>query len=77
MNLSSKLSLLTRFGFTLVNLYLIGYLLFNSNLMISALSFMVFIYLLGKATVMVMYIQWRTETQWKIEWTEDDERNYP
>lgn len=77
MKLSSKLSLLTRFGFTLANLYLIGYLLFNSSLTISIVAFAVFVYLLGKTAVMVIYIQWRTETRWKTEWTEEDERNYP
>lgn len=76
MKLSSKLSLLPRFGFTLANLYLVGYLMFNSTLMISAVSLVVFIYLLVKSAIMVMYIQWRATTNWKTEWTEEDERNY-
>lgn len=76
MKLSSKVSLLTRFGVNLTNLYLIGYLIFMGSPIISTMAVMMFLYLLAKSAVMVIYIQWRYNTEWKVDWTEEDERNY-
>lgn len=76
MRLSSKLQLLTRFGFTVLNFYLVGYLMLNSSLIISLLSAMAFAYLLAKSVVMVIYIQWRASHNWKEEWEPNDESYY-
>ena len=76
MKLSSKLSLLTRFGVNLANLYLIGHLIFVGSQIISAMAVVMFLYLLAKSAVMVIYIQWRYNTGWTIEWKDEDEHNY-
>lgn len=55
-----------------MNLYLVGYMLFADNLMISLIAFLVFGYLLLKSAIMIMYIQWRADNNWKEEWTEDE-----
>lgn len=70
--LSNKLTLLSRFVFTLLNLYLVGYMLFADNLMISIIALTVFAYLLIKTAIMIMYIQWRMDNNWKDEWTQDE-----
>lgn len=72
LKLSNKVTLLSRFGVTLMNLYLVGYMLFADNLMISLIAFLVFGYLLLKSAIMIMYIQWRADNNWKDEWTEDE-----
>jgi len=72
LHLSNKVTLLSRFGFTLLNLYLVGYMLFADSLMISLLAFAMFAYLLFKTAIMIMYIQWRADNNWKEEWTEDE-----
>lgn len=72
LKLSNKVTLLSRFGVTLMNLYLVGYMLFADNLMISLIAFLVFGYLLLKSAIMIMYIQWRADNNWKEEWTEDE-----
>lgn len=72
LKLSNKVTLLSRFGVTLMNLYLVGYMLFADNLMISLIAFIVFGYLLLKSAIMIMYIQWRADNNWKEEWTEDE-----
>jgi poly(3-hydroxyalkanoate) synthetase len=75
MKLSSKLFLITRFGFTLLNLYLVGYLMINSGLIISLLATFSFVSILVKAAVMVVYIQWRSDNNWVEEWESEDEYN--
>jgi hypothetical protein len=75
MKLSSKLFLITRFGFTLLNLYLVGYLMFNSGLIISLLAIFSFVSILIKSAVMVVYIQWRSDNDWVEEWESEDEYN--
>ena len=47
-------------------------MLFADSLMISLLAFAMFAYLLFKTAIMIMYIQWRADNNWKEEWTEDE-----